>query len=64
MCTAAALALAAGAVPAAAQQQIGVSPPTRSDLAPPELRREERPVTLTVDGDFERPACALDRPDF
>ena len=64
LCTAAALALAAGAVPAAAQQQIGVSPPTRSDLAPPELRREERPVTLTVDGDFERPACALDRPDF
>ncbi len=44
--------------------QPGITPPNRSDLIPPELRREERNVTLTVDGDFERPPCALDRAEF
>ena len=61
---AAALALAGSAVPAAAQDQVRIAPPTRSDLAPPELRREERPVTLTIDGDLERAPCALDRAEF
>jgi hemolysin activation/secretion protein len=61
------LALALGGLlvpvtPATAQAQI--TPPTRSDLIPPELRREERAPTLTIDGDFERPPCALDRPEF
>jgi len=41
-----------------------ITPPNRSDLIPPELRRAERSVTLTIDGDFERPPCALDRPEF
>lgn len=61
------MALVAGAQPALAQQQpplAQITPPNRSDLIPPELRREEKSVTLTVDGDFERPPCALDRPDF
>ncbi len=68
--TTAALALgisvAAAAVPAAAQQQPipAITPPNRTDLIPPEQRAEERRPTLTVDGDFERPPCALDRPDF
>ncbi len=65
LCGAAALAVAGAAVPLAAQQQpVRIAPPTRSDLAPPELRREEQPVTLTIDGDFERAPCALDRPEF
>ncbi len=66
-----AIALGAGLLgatsPALAQQQPlppGITPPNRSDLIPPELRREERSVTLTVDGDFERAPCALDRPEF
>lgn len=60
-----AVALAAAAAPGTvAAQEARISPPTRSDLVPPELRREERQVTLTVDGDFERAPCALDRPDF
>lgn len=62
-----ALGLAVAAQPAAAQQQPqlpSLTPPNRSDLIPPELRREERSVTLTVDGDFERPPCALDRAEF
>jgi len=61
------MALVAGAQPALAQQQpplAQITPPNRSDLIPPELRREEKSVTLTVDGDFERPPCALDRPEF
>ncbi len=41
-----------------------VTPPNRTDLIPPELRREERPPTLTIDGDLERAPCALDRPEF
>ncbi len=60
-------ALAGGAAPALAQQQPPpalVTPPNRSDLIPPELRRPERPTTLTIDGDFERAPCALDRPEF
>lgn len=46
----------------AAQAQ--VAPLNRSDLIPPEQRREDSGMTLTVDGDFERPPCALDRPEF
>lgn len=53
-----------GASQAALAQQAQVTPPNRSDLIPPEQRRDDRSVTLTVDGDFERPPCALDRPDF
>lgn len=56
-------ALAGGASPALAQQAL-IAPPNRADLLPPELRREERPTTLTIDGDFERAPCALDRPEF
>lgn len=55
--------LLGAAVPAQAQQA-AITPPNRSDLIPPELRRDDRSVTVTVDGDFERPPCALDRPDF
>jgi len=52
-------------VPAsAASAQVQITPPNRSDLVPPELRREEQRPTLTIDGDFERPPCALDRPEF
>ncbi|HSJ78288.1 MAG TPA: ShlB/FhaC/HecB family hemolysin secretion/activation protein [Erythrobacter sp.] len=53
-----------GAGGAAQAQQSPITPPNRSDLIPPELRRDDRAVTLTIDGDFERPPCALDRPDF
>lgn len=61
-----ALGTGVGASPALAQGQTlpTITPPNRADLIPPELRREERGVTLTVDGDFERPPCALDRPEF
>lgn len=54
------------ATPALAQQQPlpQVTPPNRTDLIPPDQRRDERRPSLTVDGDFERPPCALDRPDF
>ncbi len=69
--TALALLLAAGsllvpAIPAAAQvtPPPQLTPPNRTDLIPPELRREEQRPTLTIDGDFERPPCALDRPEF
>jgi hemolysin activation/secretion protein len=54
--------------PALAQQQPppvpAITPPNRTDLIPPDQRRDERAPSLTVDGDFERPPCALDRPDF
>jgi len=51
--------------PAQAQTQaVPVTPPNRSDLVPPDQRQAERATTLTVDGDFERPPCALDRPEF
>lgn len=49
---------------AQAQQAPQISPPNRSDLIPPEQRRDDRGITLTVDGDFERAPCALDRPEF
>lgn len=51
--------------PAAAQQAGGVAPPTRNELTPPALRGEngER-ATLTVDGQMERRACALDAPGY
>lgn len=54
----------APAAPAAAQTAPQITPPNRTDLVPPELRREEQRPTLTIDGDFERPPCALDRPEF
>jgi hemolysin activation/secretion protein len=44
--------------------QVQITPPARTDLIPPEQRREERSVTLAIDGDFERAPCALDRPEF
>jgi hemolysin activation/secretion protein len=53
-----------GAGQAALAQQAQVTPPNRSELIPPEQRRDDRSVTLTVDGDFERPSCALDRAEF
>lgn len=45
-------------------QTTAITPPTRSDLIPPDQREAQRATTLTVDGDFERPPCALDRPEF
>lgn len=60
-----ALGLGAMLVPvSAASAQAQITPPNRTDLVPPELRREEQRPTLTIDGDFERPPCALDRPEF
>ncbi len=56
--------LLASAAPAAAQVLPQISPPNRTDLVPPELRREEQRPQLTIDGDFERPPCALDRAEF
>ena len=44
--------------------QGAIPAPNRTDLIPPELRRDDRSVTLTIDGDFERAPCALDRPEF
>lgn len=41
-----------------------VTPPARGQLAPPELRRDERSVTLTIDGDLERTPCVLDREEY
>lgn len=64
-------ALAAGlgipATAATAQSQVvppQISPPPRSQLIPPEQRREERSVTLTIDGDLERAPCVLDRAEY
>ncbi len=61
-----ALALAAAAATSAPAfaQALPVTPPNRTDLIPPDQRQGERRTTLTVDGDFERPPCALDRADF
>lgn len=56
--------LALPAAPAAAQALPQITPPNRTDLIPPELRREEQRPQLTIDGDFERPPCALDRAEF
>jgi hemolysin activation/secretion protein len=61
--------LVAGAWPLApvaaqAQAQAQVTPPNRTELVPPDLRRDERAPSLTVEGDLARPPCALDRPEF
>lgn len=56
--------LALPAAPAAAQVLPQITPPNRTDLIPPELRREDQRPQLTIDGDFERPPCALDRAEF
>lgn len=40
------------------------TPPTRDQLTPPDLRREDRSTTLTIDGDLERTPCALDRAEY
>lgn len=63
---AAVLGLALAWTPALAQQPLppGLSPPNRTDLIPPQLRRDQRATTLAVDGGFERAPCALDRPEF
>ncbi|MCL9998483.1 MAG: ShlB/FhaC/HecB family hemolysin secretion/activation protein [Erythrobacter sp.] len=42
----------------------GITPPNRSDLVPPDQSPPQRTTTLTVDGDFERAPCALDRPEY
>lgn len=42
----------------------GITPPNRTDLVPPDQRPPQRTTTLTVDGDFERAPCALDRPEY
>lgn len=42
-----------------------VAPPTRDELAPPQLRDETRATTtLTIDGSMERTPCALDNPEY
>ncbi|WP_285711665.1 ShlB/FhaC/HecB family hemolysin secretion/activation protein [Erythrobacter oryzae] len=65
------IAIAAGALcllpaPALAQAgpAAGITPPNRTDLVPPDQRPPQRTTTLTVDGDFERAPCALDRPEY
>ena len=69
-CSASALALVAiallpaEAVSAQTQLPPQVTPPARSQLTPPEPRREERSVTLTIDGDMERTPCVLDRAEY
>ena len=51
------------AAPMAAAQQ--ASPPTREELTAPQAQPEQRQnVTLTVDGQMERRACALDNADY
>ena len=60
-----ALVIPAGAAQAQVQVPPQISPPSRSELTPPELRREDRPdVTLTIDGDLERSPCVLDRAEY
>jgi hemolysin activation/secretion protein len=49
---------------AGAQGLAQLTPPTRNQLTPPEQRREQRSVTLTIDGDLERAPCVLDRADY
>ena len=59
---ASACALALG-VPTAASAQI--APPTRDELAPPQIRDDtRRAATLTIDGGLERAPCALDDPRY
>ncbi|MEL1249109.1 ShlB/FhaC/HecB family hemolysin secretion/activation protein [Aurantiacibacter gilvus] len=49
--------------PAAMAQD--TSPPTRGELTAPQARPEVRQgMSLTVDGQMERRACALDNPDY
>lgn len=60
----AAVALPGEAVLAQAQGAPQVTPPTRTQLTPPEQRRQERGVTLTIDGDLERAPCVLDRAEY
>jgi hemolysin activation/secretion protein len=65
MTSALVLACAALSLAAPAEAQgLPVTPPNRSDLVPPSQRQDERAPSLTVDGDFERPPCALDRLEF
>ncbi|MEO0907447.1 MAG: ShlB/FhaC/HecB family hemolysin secretion/activation protein [Pseudomonadota bacterium] len=60
-----ALVIPAGAAQAQVQVPPQISPPSRSELTPPELRREDRrDVTLTIDGDLERSPCVLDRAEY
>ncbi|MEO1473139.1 MAG: ShlB/FhaC/HecB family hemolysin secretion/activation protein, partial [Pseudomonadota bacterium] len=40
------------------------TPPTRTDLLPPDRQISERRPTLTIDGDLERTPCALDREEY
>ncbi|MEL6486004.1 MAG: POTRA domain-containing protein, partial [Pseudomonadota bacterium] len=47
-----------------AQTPPQITPPNRTELVPPNLRRQERPTTLTIDGGFERAPCALDRAEY
>lgn len=47
-----------------AQAAPQISPPSRTQLAPPQIDRVERGVTLTIDGGLERTPCVLDRPDY
>lgn len=54
----------AEAVSAQTQLPPQVTPPPRSQLTPPEQRRDERSVTLTIDGDMERSPCVLDREEY
>lgn len=51
---------------ASAQTQLPAqaTPPARGQLTPPELQRDERSVTLTIDGDLERTPCVLDRAEY
>ncbi|MEO0463434.1 MAG: ShlB/FhaC/HecB family hemolysin secretion/activation protein [Pseudomonadota bacterium] len=63
---AAGTALSFAATPAFAQSQAPpqVAPPNRTELVPPNIRRNERSTTLTIDGGFERAPCALDRAEY
>jgi hemolysin activation/secretion protein len=59
-----ALPLPGAAAQAQAQNLPQLTPPPRSQLTPPELRRDDRSVTLTIDGDLERTPCVLDREEY
>jgi len=51
--------------PALAQGAGDIAPPTRDELAPSTLDQQARDsVTLTIDGQMERRACALDDPEY
>lgn len=57
-------AIAQSQTPAPTASAQTVTPPNRTDLIPPSLRRSERPTTLAIDGGFERAPCALDRAEY